>query len=164
MAVGLEVTKNCDLPTAISYMTVAVNSAIQATGIIPERLPTELLSEIKRELSQNEHFENIRAKINSQEKLIPAGQRIFLKNGDRLQILSIETKGKQARTMAAVDVIAVPAVLNVPEAAIDEKSHRLTNQDLERDFSSRDMLTNWSKKAVELLTKFLGQRNSSMGG
>ncbi|MFH1146425.1 MAG: M99 family carboxypeptidase catalytic domain-containing protein, partial [Pseudomonadota bacterium] len=41
IALGLEVTKNCSLAEAISYLTIAVNAAIEEAGIQAEALPSE---------------------------------------------------------------------------------------------------------------------------
>jgi hypothetical protein len=41
IALGLEATKNCSLAEAISYLTIAVNAAIEEAGIEAEALPAE---------------------------------------------------------------------------------------------------------------------------
>jgi hypothetical protein len=41
IALGLEATKNCSLAEAISYLTIAVNAAIEEAGIQAELLPSE---------------------------------------------------------------------------------------------------------------------------
>lgn len=41
IALGLEATKNCSLAKAISYLTIAVNAAIEEAGIQAETLPSE---------------------------------------------------------------------------------------------------------------------------
>jgi hypothetical protein len=41
IALGLEATKNCSLAKAISYLTIAVNAAIEEAGIQAEALPSE---------------------------------------------------------------------------------------------------------------------------
>jgi len=41
IALGLEATKNCSLAEAISYLTIAVNAAIEEAGIQAEALPSE---------------------------------------------------------------------------------------------------------------------------
>jgi hypothetical protein len=41
IALGLEATKNCSLDEAISYLTIAVNAAIEEAGIQAEVLPSE---------------------------------------------------------------------------------------------------------------------------
>lgn len=41
IALGLEATKNCSLADAISYLTIAVNAAIEEAGIQAEALPSE---------------------------------------------------------------------------------------------------------------------------
>jgi hypothetical protein len=41
IALGLEATKNCSLTDAISYLTIAVNAAIEEAGIQAEALPSE---------------------------------------------------------------------------------------------------------------------------
>lgn len=41
IALGLEATKNCSLAEAVSYLTIAVNAAIEEAGILVESLPSE---------------------------------------------------------------------------------------------------------------------------
>jgi hypothetical protein len=41
IALGLEATKNCSLAEAVSYLTIAVNAAIEEAGIQAEALPSE---------------------------------------------------------------------------------------------------------------------------
>ena len=41
IALGLEATKNCSLAEAISYLTIAINAAIEEAGIQAEALPSE---------------------------------------------------------------------------------------------------------------------------
>ena len=41
IALGLESTKNCSLPQAVSFLTTAVNSVIEEVGIETEQLPQE---------------------------------------------------------------------------------------------------------------------------
>jgi hypothetical protein len=41
IALGLEATKNCPLSEAISYLTIAINAAIEEAGIQAEALPSE---------------------------------------------------------------------------------------------------------------------------
>lgn len=41
IALGLEATKNCSLAESISYLTIAVNAAIEEAGIQAEALPSE---------------------------------------------------------------------------------------------------------------------------
>ncbi len=41
IALGLEVTKNCSLAEAVSYLTIAINAAIEEAGIQAESLPSE---------------------------------------------------------------------------------------------------------------------------
>ena len=41
IALGLEATKNCSLAEAISYLTIAINAAIEEAGIRAEALPSE---------------------------------------------------------------------------------------------------------------------------
>jgi hypothetical protein len=41
IALGLEATKNCSLAQAVSYLTIAVNAAIEEAGIYAESLPSE---------------------------------------------------------------------------------------------------------------------------
>lgn len=41
IALGLEATKNCSLAEAVSYLTIAVNAAIEEAGVQAEALPSE---------------------------------------------------------------------------------------------------------------------------
>jgi len=41
VALGLEVTKNCPYSQAVAFLTIAINSTIEETGIIPEEVPSE---------------------------------------------------------------------------------------------------------------------------
>jgi len=41
IALGLESTKNCSLPQAVSFLTTVVNSVIEEVGIETEQLPQE---------------------------------------------------------------------------------------------------------------------------
>jgi hypothetical protein len=52
IALGIEATKNCSLPEAIAFLTIAVNAALEEAGIQSDNLPSEdflmISSEIKR--------------------------------------------------------------------------------------------------------------------
>ena len=41
IVLGLEATKNCSLSEAISYLTIAINAAIEEAGIQAEALSSE---------------------------------------------------------------------------------------------------------------------------
>jgi hypothetical protein len=41
MALGLEVTKSCSSPQAYKFLTIALNSMLEETGIIPDRFPSD---------------------------------------------------------------------------------------------------------------------------
>ena len=92
MAFGLEATKNCSLPQAISYLTMAVNGMLERSGLVAMTFPSVSAAAIEEELKRNEEFSGLRVKINDREKLIPPKSEILLTQGDRLQILSVEAK------------------------------------------------------------------------
>jgi hypothetical protein len=50
IALAFEATKNCSLPEAIAYLTVAVNSALAEMGIVAVSLPAEEAAVIRQEL------------------------------------------------------------------------------------------------------------------
>jgi hypothetical protein len=50
IALGIEATKNCSLPKAIAFLTIAVNSAMQEAGIQPDRFPDENFRVISQEM------------------------------------------------------------------------------------------------------------------
>jgi hypothetical protein len=92
MAFGIEATKNCSLPQAVGYLTLAVNAMLEKAGILVETLPSIFTAVIADELKRNEEFSGLRVKINGVERLILPGNEILLAPGDRFQILSIEAK------------------------------------------------------------------------
>jgi hypothetical protein len=49
-ALGLESTKSCTLPQAVSFLTIVINSVIEEVGIQAEKLPATDLSTIRNEL------------------------------------------------------------------------------------------------------------------
>ncbi len=92
MAFGIEATKNCSLPQAISYLTMAVNVMLERAGIVAETFPSTSPAVIAEELKRNEEFSGIRVKINGLERLIQPKNKILLAPGDRFQILSVEAE------------------------------------------------------------------------
>lgn len=92
MAFGIEATKNCSLPQAISYLTTAVNAMLEKAGIVVQTFPSVSPAVIADELKRNEEFSGLRVKINDVEKLILPKNEILLTPGDRFQILSVEAK------------------------------------------------------------------------
>lgn len=52
IALGVEATKNCSLPEAIAFLTIAVNSAMEEAGIRTEILPSEDHLIISREMKE----------------------------------------------------------------------------------------------------------------
>ena len=92
MAFGIEATKNCSLPQAVSYLTMAVNAMLDKAGIMTEAFPSVSPAVIEDELKRGEEFSGLRVKINGLEKLIPPRGEILLAPGDRLQVLSVEAK------------------------------------------------------------------------
>ncbi len=92
MAFGIEATKNCSLPQAIGYLTMAVNVMLERAGIVAETLPSVSPGVIAEELRRNEEFSGLRVKINDYERLIQPKSKILLAPGDRFQILSVEAE------------------------------------------------------------------------
>ncbi len=52
IALGVEATKNCSLPEAIAFLTIAVNSALEEAGIRTETSPSEDYLIISREMKE----------------------------------------------------------------------------------------------------------------
>lgn len=50
IALGMEATKNCSLPEAIGFLTIAINAAIAEAGIQADTLPAEESTIIAEEL------------------------------------------------------------------------------------------------------------------
>jgi hypothetical protein len=92
MAFGIEATKNCSLPQAVGYLTLAVNAILEKAGILVETFPSILTEVIADELKRNEEFSGLNIKINGVERLILAKSEILLTPGDRFQILSVKAK------------------------------------------------------------------------
>jgi len=92
IALGIEVTKKCSSPQAVAYLSIVINSVLKELGIAPEEFPGEDPDSIAEELKKNEKFSGLKVKINGCEKLIIPGQNIFLKIGEPLQILNLETE------------------------------------------------------------------------
>ena len=92
MAFGIDVTKNCSLPQAVSYLTITVNAMLKKAGVIVEAFPSVSPAVIASELRRNEEFSGLRVKINNLENVIPPQGEILLNPGDKFQILSIEAK------------------------------------------------------------------------
>ncbi len=90
MAFGIEATKNCSLPQAIGYLTMAVKVMLERAGIVAETLPSVSQGVIAEELRRNEEFSGLRVKINDYERLIQP--KILLAPGDQFQILSVEAE------------------------------------------------------------------------
>ena len=92
MAFGIEATKNCSLPRAIGYSTMAVNAMLEKAGILAETIPSISPTAIAEELKRNEEFLGLKVKINGHERMIPPKSEILLAPGDQFQILSVEAK------------------------------------------------------------------------
>jgi hypothetical protein len=90
MAFGIDVTRNCSLPQAVSYLTITVNAMLKRAGVIVETFPSVSPAVIASELRRNEEFSGLRVKINGLENVIPPRGEILLTPGDRFQILSVE--------------------------------------------------------------------------
>ena len=52
IALAVEATKNCSLPEAIAFLTIAVNSALEEAGIHSDSMPTEDFLVIGREINK----------------------------------------------------------------------------------------------------------------
>jgi hypothetical protein len=92
MAFGIEATKNCSIPQAISFLTMAVNAMLERAGVVAETFPSVSPAVVAEELKRNEEFSGLRVKINDFENLIPPKGEILLAPGDKLQILSVEAR------------------------------------------------------------------------
>ncbi|MFH0797247.1 MAG: M99 family carboxypeptidase catalytic domain-containing protein [Candidatus Omnitrophota bacterium] len=93
MALGLEATKSCPVPEAVSFLTMAVNSVIQEAGIIPESLPNENIAVISAELAEEERLQGLNIKVNNKKVFIPVGEAaVYLNKGDKIQVLSVAAK------------------------------------------------------------------------
>lgn len=53
VALGLEATKNCSLPEAVSFLSIVINSVMDEMGISAVHFPSESLSEISRGIEEN---------------------------------------------------------------------------------------------------------------
>ncbi len=53
VALGLEATKNCSLPEAVSFLTIVINSVMDEMGISAVQIPSESLSEISRGIAES---------------------------------------------------------------------------------------------------------------
>ena len=95
MAFGIEATKNCSLPRAIGYSTMAVNAMLEKAGILAETFPSISPTAIAEELKRNEEFLSLRVKINGHERLIQPKSEILLTPGDQFQILSVEARHRR---------------------------------------------------------------------
>jgi len=51
LALGLEATKNCSLPQAVSFLTIVINSVMEEMGITAADIPSESLSVISSEVA-----------------------------------------------------------------------------------------------------------------
>jgi NAD(P)-dependent dehydrogenase (short-subunit alcohol dehydrogenase family) len=52
VSLAVEATKNCSLPEAIAFLTIAVNSALEEAGIQPDPPPSEDFLMISREMKE----------------------------------------------------------------------------------------------------------------
>ncbi|MDO9230739.1 MAG: M99 family carboxypeptidase catalytic domain-containing protein [Syntrophales bacterium] len=52
IALAIEATKNCSLPEAIAFLTIAVNAALEEAGIQSDNLPSEDFLMISREIKE----------------------------------------------------------------------------------------------------------------
>lgn len=96
MAFGIEATKNCSLPRAIGYLTMAINAMLEKAGIGVEAFPSTSPAVIADELKRDQKFSGLRVKINGIERFILPGSEIRLTPGDQFQILSVEAEHPRA--------------------------------------------------------------------
>jgi hypothetical protein len=90
MAFGIEATKNCTLPQAVSYLTIAINAIMESAGVAVETFPSTSPEVIAKELKRNEEFKGLWVEINDVRKFILPHHEIHLTSGDRFEILSVE--------------------------------------------------------------------------
>jgi len=90
MAFGMEATKNCTLPQAVSYLTIAINAIVESAGVMVEAFPSTSPEVIAEELKRNEEFKGLLVEINDVRKFILPHHEIHLTSGDRFEILSVE--------------------------------------------------------------------------
>jgi hypothetical protein len=90
MAFGIEATKNCTLPQAVSYLTIAINAIMESAGVVVEAFPSTSPEVIAKELKRNEEFKGLLVEINDVRKFILPHHEIHLTSGDRFEILSVE--------------------------------------------------------------------------
>lgn len=90
MAFGIEATKNCTLPQAVSYLTIVINAIMESAGIVVETFPSTSPEVIAKELKRNEEFKGLLVEINDDRKFILPHHEIHLTSGDRFEILSVE--------------------------------------------------------------------------
>lgn len=90
MAFGIEATKNCSLPQAIGYLSLAINAMMEKAGIVADAFPSSSPEIITKEIMRNEEFLSLRININGQEAVVYPKSEIRLTPGDQLQILSVE--------------------------------------------------------------------------
>lgn len=53
VALGLEATKNCPLPEAVSFLTIVIDSVMEEMGMSALGLPSESVSDIRREMADS---------------------------------------------------------------------------------------------------------------
>lgn len=53
IALGLEATKSCTLPEAVSFLTIVINSVMEEVGITAVNPPSESISSVREEIAKN---------------------------------------------------------------------------------------------------------------
>lgn len=108
MALGLEATKNCSVPEAVSFLTRAINSVIQEAGIVPESLPDEDIAVISAELAEDEklqglnspsEMEYLEVEINGRSHRYKNSETIFLRRNAKIEFIRVfpEPPGEEVK-------------------------------------------------------------------
>jgi len=91
MAVAVEVTKDCSLSQAVSFMTLAINAVLKELGIIPVCFPEAALPQVKKELSRQSFLTALKVGVSGKETRLLKGSSLFLSPGQTLRIEGVES-------------------------------------------------------------------------
>ncbi len=91
MALGVEVTKDCSLTEAVSFMTIAINAVMEELGIVPTAAPLTGAEAVRKELTEQNRLNGLTVLVNGKKKTIPVGGSIFLQPGETLTLVKLET-------------------------------------------------------------------------
>ncbi|MCM8768338.1 MAG: succinylglutamate desuccinylase/aspartoacylase family protein [Candidatus Omnitrophica bacterium] len=92
MAVGIEVTKECSLSEAVSFMTIAINAVMERLGIVPEAFPNIDTGSVEKELKQQTRLTGLTALVSGQKKKFFPGTSIYLRAEEKIKVLELETE------------------------------------------------------------------------